>query len=61
MRGAIAPKRRSRCWSTTARRIRFRQPRFTRPVQMTDGGVSVPTGPGLGVEVDRAVLEAYRA
>lgn len=61
MRGAVAPKRWSRCWSTTARRIRFSQPLFTRPVQMTDGEVSVPTGPGLRVKVDRAALAAYRA
>ncbi|MBK8767989.1 MAG: mandelate racemase/muconate lactonizing enzyme family protein [Burkholderiaceae bacterium] len=38
----------------------FRQQLITRPLQMTDGWVEVPGGPGLGVEVDRSVLEAYR-
>jgi L-alanine-DL-glutamate epimerase-like enolase superfamily enzyme len=27
---------------------------------MTDGSVPVPTGPGLGVEVDERVVERYR-
>jgi D-galactarolactone cycloisomerase len=39
----------------------FRQQLITRPLQMVDGTVEVPTGPGLGVEVDRSVLEAFRA
>jgi D-galactarolactone cycloisomerase len=39
----------------------FRQQLITRPLQMVDGCVEVPTGPGLGVEVDRAVLDAFRA
>jgi D-galactarolactone cycloisomerase len=39
----------------------FRQQLITRPLQMVDGHVEVPTGPGLGVEVDRAVLDAFRA
>ncbi len=38
----------------------FRQQLITQPLQMTDGWVSVPGGPGLGVDVDRAVLEAFR-
>jgi len=38
----------------------FRQQLITRPLQMVDGWVDVPAGPGLGVEVDRAVLEAFR-
>ena len=38
----------------------FRQQLITRPLQMIDGWVEVPGGPGLGVEVDRSVLEAYR-
>ena len=39
----------------------FRQQLITRPLQMVDGHVAVPSGPGLGIEVDRAVLEAFRA
>jgi D-galactarolactone cycloisomerase len=39
----------------------FRQQLITQPLQMVDGTVEVPTGPGLGVEVDRSVLEAFRA
>jgi D-galactarolactone cycloisomerase len=38
----------------------FRQQLITRPLQMLDGWVDVPDGPGLGVEVDRSVLEAFR-
>ena len=39
----------------------FRQHLVTRPIQQLQGWVEVPSGPGLGVEVDRAVLEKYRA
>lgn len=39
----------------------FRQQLITQPLQMVNGFVDVPTGPGLGVEVDRSVLEAFRA
>jgi D-galactarolactone cycloisomerase len=34
---------------------------ITKPIQQVDGWVEIPSGPGLGVEVDRAVLEKYRA
>ena len=27
---------------------------------MVDGQIPIPTGPGLGVEVDEAVVERYR-
>ena len=30
------------------------------PIRMVDGYVPVPTGPGLGVEVDEQVIERYR-
>ena len=30
------------------------------PLPYTKGAVAVPTGPGLGVTVDRAVLNAHR-
>ncbi len=30
------------------------------PLQMTDGYVPVPCGPGLGVEVNEETLEKYR-
>ena len=39
----------------------FRQQLITQPLQSVDGWVEVPMGPGLGVEVDRSVLEAFRA
>jgi len=39
----------------------FRQHLITHPVQMVNGWVDVPQGPGLGVEVNRAVLEEFRA
>ena len=39
----------------------FRQQLITRPIGLVDGWVTIPSGPGLGVEVDRVVLEQYRA
>jgi len=38
----------------------FRQQLITRPIGLVDGWVPIPTGPGLGVDVDRSVLEKYR-
>ena len=38
----------------------FRQHLITEPVLHKDGWVTIPSGPGLGVEIDRAVLEKYR-
>ena len=39
----------------------FRQFLITEPIVQKDGWVAIPSGPGLGVTVDRAVLEKYRA
>jgi len=39
----------------------FRQYLITRPIQQVQGWVEVPSGPGLGVEVDREVLEKFRS
>jgi D-galactarolactone cycloisomerase len=39
----------------------FRLHLITRPIDQKDGWVEIPSGPGLGVEVDRSVLEKYRA
>ena len=39
----------------------FRQHLIAQPIVHKDGWVAIPGGPGLGVEVDRAVLEKYRA
>jgi D-galactarolactone cycloisomerase len=38
----------------------FRQQLITRPIQQAGGWIDIPSGPGLGVEVDRAVLEKFR-
>ena len=38
----------------------FRQYLITEPILQQDGWVAIPDGPGLGVEIDRAVLEKYR-
>jgi len=38
----------------------FRQYLITKPIQQVHGWVEIPSGPGLGIEVDRAVLERYR-
>ena len=37
----------------------FRQHLITRPIQQVDGWVEIPAGPGLGVEVDRQVVEQF--
>ena len=39
----------------------FRQHLVRQPLQHAGGWVEIPSEPGLGVEVDRAVLEKYRA
>jgi len=38
----------------------FRQHLVAEPVELHDGWIHIPTRPGLGVTVDRAVLERYR-
>jgi len=30
------------------------------PMQLENGYVTIPSGPGLGIEIDRAVIEKYR-
>ncbi len=39
----------------------FRDHLATVPIVQVRGKVAVPTGPGLGIEIDRGVLERYRA
>ena len=39
----------------------FRLQLITKPIELLNGWVEIPTGAGLGVEVDRSVLEKYRA
>ena len=38
----------------------FRQQLVRQPLEQRDGWLDIPTRPGLGVEVDRAVLERHR-
>ena len=38
----------------------FRVQLITRPIQQVNGWVEIPSGPGLGVEVDRSVLERFK-
>lgn len=38
----------------------FRQALVAQPVEQRDGWVDIPSRPGLGVEVDRSVLDRYR-
>ena len=38
----------------------FRQHLITEPILQHGGWVTIPDGPGLGVEIDRAALEKYR-
>ena len=39
----------------------FRLHLITRPIEQKGGWVEIPSGPGLGVEVNREVLDKYRA
>lgn len=39
----------------------FRQAVLTEPLEHRDGVVTIPDGPGLGVEIDRAALDRFRA
>jgi len=38
----------------------IRQAILTTPIEHANGSVAVPTGPGLGVEVDRSALERFK-
>ena len=38
----------------------FREEMVTQPFQLVDGQVAIPTGPGLGIEVDEAVVNRFR-
>ncbi len=38
----------------------FRQHLIQKPLEQREGWVDIPSKPGLGIEVDRAVLEKYR-
>ena len=38
----------------------FRVALVTQPIVAREGWVDIPSGPGLGIEVDRAVVERYR-
>ena len=38
----------------------FRRALITQPIEQVDGWVTIPDGPGLGVEVDREILDKYR-
>jgi D-galactarolactone cycloisomerase len=39
----------------------FRQHLISQPIQLAKGWVEIGSGPGLGVEVDRATLDRYRS
>ena len=38
----------------------FRQHLITQPIQQCGGWVPIPEGPGLGIEIDRSIVERYR-
>ncbi|WP_295550664.1 mandelate racemase/muconate lactonizing enzyme family protein [Limnohabitans sp. Rim8] len=38
----------------------FRQHLITHPIQQCGGWVPIPEGPGLGIEIDRSIVERYR-
>lgn len=37
----------------------FRQAILTRPIEAHEGRVTIPQGPGLGIDIDRAALDRY--
>ena len=39
----------------------FRQQLTAKPIQQVNGWVEISSEPGLGVDVDRAILDKYRA
>jgi D-galactarolactone cycloisomerase len=39
----------------------FRQAVVTKPIEHVNGVVAIPTGPGLGIEVDRKAFERFRS
>jgi len=39
----------------------FRQAVVTQPLEHVNGVVAIPDGPGLGIEIDRAALDEFRA
>lgn len=39
----------------------FRQQLIKEPIELTNGFVEIPSKPGLGIEVERAVIDHYRA
>jgi D-galactarolactone cycloisomerase len=39
----------------------FRQQLTTTPIELVDGWVNIPSKPGLGIEVDRSILDKYRS
>ena len=42
------------------RDIKYTTTAGTLPIRLDDGYLKVPEGPGLGVEVDEAIIEKYR-
>ena len=38
----------------------FRQHLITHPIQQSGGWVPIPEGPGLGIEIDRSIVERDR-
>ena len=39
----------------------FRQQLVKEPIGLVEGFVEIPDKPGLGIEIDRATIEKYRA
>ena len=48
--------RSSRCWNTTSPARTW----FFGAITMQAGRVAIPDGPGLGVDIDRDIIERYR-
>jgi muconate cycloisomerase len=40
--------------------IYYRDDLIKQPMKLVDGHIEVPTGPGMGIEVDLSKIETYR-
>ena len=49
-----------RCWNSSRRKIRSATIWRVKPINQVKGVIAVPTGAGLGIEVDRSVIDRYR-
>ena len=47
-------------WGVSLTHVYLAEDLVRRPLSLVDGGIALPSGPGLGVEVDEAAVERFR-